>query len=163
MRYEHSAPAPEEASEEGASDSGSQSWKGWLKWGLSSMKGYVSTVDSAHAMAFPPAPSYMSKVGTILPGAAREYDDAPAAQRSASRESPVSKVDPESSPESSLIDEQFVPYWLSNFSGETLEVRLAGSSPGGYGAPHCLEVSSGSSAPLVVRSGSPSEHPCTLR
>ena len=61
MRYEHSAPAREEASEEGTSDSGSQSWKGWLKWGLSSMKGYVSTVDAAHAMAFPPAPSYMSK------------------------------------------------------------------------------------------------------
>ena len=96
-------------------------------------------------------------IGSILPGATRECRDAPAAQRSASRESPVSKVDPESSPESSVIDEQFVPYWLSNFSGETLEVQLAGSSSGGYGAPHCLEVSSGSSAPLVVRSGSPSE------
>ena len=96
-------------------------------------------------------------IGSVIPGGLRECRDEPAAQRSVGRESPVSKVDPESSPESSVMDEQFVPYWLSNFSGETLEVRLAGSSSGGCGAPHCLEVSSGSSAPLVVRSGSPSE------
>ena len=93
---------------------------------------------------------------SVMSGATLEVPSPPV-PLSAGKESPVSKVEPESSPESSVIDEQFVPYWLSNFSGESLEVRLSGSSSGGYGVPHCLEVSSGSTAPLVVRSGSPSE------